>query len=60
MLIRLAGKCPEEVFTGCKVSVSHVKTFSYIVYTDILKEIRGKLEPVTRKTIFVSYLPILK
>jgi hypothetical protein len=30
------------------------------MYTDILKEVRGKLEPVARKTIFVGYLPTSK
>jgi hypothetical protein len=60
MPIGPARKCPEEAFTGCKVSVSHVKTFGCIVYADIPKEVRGKLEPVARKTIFVGYLPTLK
>jgi hypothetical protein len=40
--------------------VSYAKTFSYIIYTDILKEVRGKLEPIARKIIFISYLLILK
>jgi hypothetical protein len=58
--IGLAGKCPEEAFTGRKVSVDHVRIFGCITYADIPKEHRGKLEPTTRKTIFIGYLPILK
>jgi hypothetical protein len=60
MLIRLDRKCLEEAFTGRKVSISHIRTFSYIIYTNIPKETRGKLKPVARKTILVSYLLILK
>jgi hypothetical protein len=60
MLIGPDGKCPEEAFTGRKVSVSHIRTFRCIAYTDILKENRGKLEPTARKTIFVRYLPTSK
>jgi hypothetical protein len=60
MLIRPEGKCLEEAFTGRKVSVGHIRTFSYIIYADIPKETRGKLELVARKTIFVRYLPISK
>jgi hypothetical protein len=60
MLIRLDGKCLEEAFTGRKVSVSYIRTFRCIVYTNIPKENRGKLEPIARKTIFVRYLLILK
>ena len=60
MPIGPGGKCPKEAFTGRKVSVKHVRTFGYIVYADILKEIRGKLKLVARKTILIGYLPTLK
>jgi hypothetical protein len=60
MPIGLDGKCPEEAFTGRKVSVSHARTFGCIAYADIPKEVRGKLEPVARKTIFIGYLPTSK
>jgi hypothetical protein len=60
MLIKLDGKCLEEAFTGYKVSVSYARTFGYIAYANILKEVRGKLEPIARKTIFISYLLTLK
>jgi hypothetical protein len=54
------GKCLEEAFTSYKVSVSHVKTFGCITYANILKEVQGKLKPITRKTIFIGYLPTSK
>lgn len=60
MPIGPAGKYPEETFTGRKVSINHVKTFSYITYVDIPKGTRGKLESIIRKTIFVGYLLISK
>ena len=60
MPIRPSGKCPEEAFTGRKVSVNYVRTFGCIAYADILKENRRKLEPTARKTIFVGYLLTLK
>jgi hypothetical protein len=60
MPIRLDGKCLEEAFTGRKVSVSHIRTFGYITYVNIPKETRGKLEPITKKTILVGYLPTSK
>ena len=50
------GKCPEEAFTGRKIFISYIKTFGYIIYTNILKETRSKLELITRKTILIDYL----
>jgi hypothetical protein len=60
MPIRLDRKCLKEAFTSRKVFISYAKTFSYIAYTNILKEVRGKLELIARKTIFISYLLTLK
>jgi hypothetical protein len=37
--IRLDRKCLEEAFTSRKVFVSYAKTFGYIIYADILKEV---------------------
>jgi hypothetical protein len=56
MPIGLNGKCLEEAFIGRKVSISHIKTFNYIAYVNILKETRDKLELVTKKTILINYL----
>jgi hypothetical protein len=60
MPIEPNGKCLEKAFTGYKVSISHIKTFGYIAYINILKETRGKLELVIKKTILVNYLLTLK
>jgi hypothetical protein len=60
MPIRLDGKCLKEAFTGYKVFVSYARTFSYIAYANMLKEVRGKLELIARKTIFINYLLTLK
>ena len=43
---------------GYKVFISHVKTFGYIMYTNIPKETHSKLELVTRKIILVKYILI--
>ena len=41
----LENKTPEEVFSGKKLEVSHLKIFGCPVYTHILKEKRTKLDP---------------
>ena len=41
----LENKTPEEVFSGKKIEVSHLKIFGYPVYIHILKEKRTKLDP---------------
>jgi hypothetical protein len=56
MLIGLNKKCLEEAFTSCKVFVSYIKTFNYIIYINILKETCSKLELITKKMIFIKYL----
>ncbi len=60
MLIRLDRKCLEEAFIDYKVSISYIRTFRYIAYTNIPKETCSKLELVAKKIILVSYLLILK
>ena len=39
MLIKPDRKYLEEAFIGYKVSVSYIKTFSYIAYINIPKEV---------------------
>jgi hypothetical protein len=51
----LEAKTPEEVFTGCKPSVDHLRIFGSPVYIHIPKEKRTKLEPSGKKGIFVGY-----
>ena len=48
-------KTPEEVFTGKKLDVSHLRIFGCLVYFHVLKEKRNKLEAFGKKGIFVGY-----
>ena len=51
----LGIKTPEEMFTGKKPELSHLKIFGYPVYIHIPKEKRTKLDPSGKKGIFVLY-----
>ena len=51
----LENKTPEEVFSGKKPEVNHLKIFSCPVYIHIPKEKRTKLDPSGKKGIFVEY-----
>ena len=51
----LGNKTPEEMFSGEKPEVSHLRIFGYPVYIHVPKEKRTKLEPSGRKRIFVGY-----
>lgn len=57
MAIGPGGKSPEEVFTGRKSSVIHLRTFGCIAFADIASVNRAKLDPVSRKTVLIGYLP---
>ena len=50
----LENKTPEEVFSGKKLEVSHLRRFGCPVYTHIPKEKRIKLDPSKKKGIFVG------
>ena len=52
----LENKIPEEVFSGKKPKVSHLRIFGCLVYIHIPKETRTKLDPSGRKGIFVGYI----
>ena len=56
----LKNKTPEEVFFGKKPEVSHLRIFSCLVYIDIPKEKRTRLDPLGKKGIFVGYSERLK
>jgi len=56
----LGFKTPEEMFTGKKPEVSHLKIFSCQVYVHIPKEKRTKLDPSRKKGIFVGYCDVSK
>jgi hypothetical protein len=51
----LGNKTPEEVFTGKKLEVNHLRIFGCPVYIHVPKEKRMKLEPSGKKGIFVGY-----
>jgi transposase InsO family protein len=56
----LGLKTPEEMFTGKKPEVSHLKIFGYPVFIHIPKEKRNKLDPLGKKGIFVGYCEVSK
>ena len=56
----LGFKTPEEIFTGKKPEVSHLKIFGCPVYIHIPKEKRTKLDPAGKKGIFVGYCEVSK
>jgi hypothetical protein len=56
----LGLKTPEDMFTGKKLEVSHLKIFGCPVFIHIPKEKRNKLEPYGKKGIFVGYCEVSK
>ena len=52
----LGFKTLEEMFTGKKPEVSHLKIFGCPVFIHIPKEKRNKLEPSGKKGIFVGFI----
>jgi hypothetical protein len=60
MAIGPEEKSPEEAFTGRKPSIRHLRTFGCIAYADIPSANRDKLDPTSRKTILVGYMPTSK
>jgi hypothetical protein len=56
----LGLKTPEEMFTGKKPEVSHLKIIGCPVFIHIPKGKRNKLEPSGKKGIFVGYCEVSK
>jgi hypothetical protein len=56
----LGNKTLEEVFTGKKQEVSHLRIFGCLVFIHVPKEKRTKLEPSGKKGTFVGYSETLK
>ena len=54
----LGFKTPEEMFTGKKPKVSHLKIFGCLVFVHIPKEKRTKLNPSRNKGIFIGYCEV--
>ena len=56
----LGFKIPEEMFSGKKPKVSHLKIFGCLMFAHILKERRTKMDPSGNKGIFVGYCEVSK
>lgn len=50
-------KSPEELWTGQKPGISHLRTFGCLVHVHIPKKNRSKLDKVSWQGIFVGYHP---
>jgi hypothetical protein len=53
--IILKEKTPEEVFSGTKPEVGHLRIFGCPVYIHVPKEKRTSMEPSGKKGFFVGY-----
>jgi hypothetical protein len=53
--LALDDKTPQEVWTGKKPSLTHLKVFSCDAYVHVLKENRSKLDKKVQKCIFIGY-----
>jgi hypothetical protein len=51
----LGNKTPEEVFTGKKLEISHLRIFGCPMFIHVPKEKRMKLEPSGKKGTFIGY-----
>jgi hypothetical protein len=51
----LKEKTHEEVFSGIKPEVGHIRIFGCPVYIHVPKEKRTKMEPSGKKGVFVGY-----
>lgn len=48
---------PEEMWTGEKPDLAHLRIFGCVAYAQLAKEQRGKLDPTSMRGIFVGYTP---
>jgi len=51
----IGNKTPNELFTGKKPEVSHLRIFGCPVYVHVPKDNRSKLDPSGKKGVFVGY-----
>ena len=51
----LKGKTPYEAWTGSKADVTHLRSFGCTAYAHIPQADRKKLDPKTRKCVFLGY-----
>ena len=54
-LLALEDKTPQEVWTGKKPSLSHLRVFGCDAYVHVPKEKRTKLDSKSEKCIFIEY-----
>ena len=54
-LSKLQDQTPQEVWSGHRPSVTHLRVFGKIAYSYILDERRKKLDDKFKKCIFVGY-----
>ena len=52
---KLGEKTPQEIWSGKKPSVSHLKVFGSVAYGQVPSQHRTKLEDRSRKYIFIGY-----
>ncbi|KPJ13061.1 Retrovirus-related Pol polyprotein from transposon TNT 1-94 [Papilio machaon] len=53
--VALAGLIPEQVWTGSDIDLSHLRVFGCIAYSLIPEQKRSKLDPKSKRYIFVGY-----
>lgn len=53
--VAVKGKTPEEVWSGKKIDLSHLRVFGCAAYMHIPKQKRLKLDPKSKPMIFVGY-----
>ena len=56
----LYDKTPQEVWTGKKHSLAHLKVFGCEAYVHVRKENKSKLEKKAKKCIYIGYTDGLK
>ena len=56
----MEDKTLKEAFTSVKLEVSHFHIFGCLVYIHVLVEKSNKLEPSSKKGLFVGYTEISK
>jgi Pyruvate/2-oxoacid:ferredoxin oxidoreductase delta subunit len=56
----LEEKTPQEVWTGKKPSLTHLKVFGCDAYVHVPKENKSKIDKKEEKSIFIGYKYCLK
>ena len=56
----MGKKTPEEVFTGTRPDVSHIRIFDSVFYYHVHANNRKKLDPSGEKGLLVGYSEISK